>query len=148
MELFVPTTSINQGPGHPFYSKRNEVLAEAGFDALLEEFCDPLYKKGGRSGIPPGVYFRMVLLGYYEGIGSQRDIAWRCAGSLGLRCFLGMPIIASALVHVCMSVLRNRLTTEAFDQVFAFLLAILERNNSCEAGVWASTRPRLKPMRP
>ena len=127
VELFVPTTSINQGPGHPFYSKLNEVLAEAGFDAFLEELCAPFYKEGGRPGIPPGVYFRMVLIGYFEGIDSQRGIAWRCADSLGLRSFLGIPITASTPVHASMSVIRKRLTTEAFDQVFAFVLAILER---------------------
>ena len=115
VELFVPTTSIHQGPWHPFYSKLNEVLAEAGFDAFLEELCAPCYKEGGRLGILPGVYFRMVLIGYFEGIDSQRGIAWRCADSLGLRSFLGIPITASTLVHASMSVIRKRLTAAAFE---------------------------------
>ena len=127
VELFVPTTSLNQGPGHPFYSKLNEVLAEAGFDAFLQKLCAPFHREGGRPGIPPRVYFRMVLIGYFEGIDSQRGIAWRCADSLSLRTFLGISITASTPVHASMSLIRKRLTTETFDYVFAFVLAILER---------------------
>lgn len=62
-ELFVPTARLQSGPGHVFYSKLNAVLAEAGFDAFVEQLCAPYYKQGGRPGIPPGVYFRMVFVG-------------------------------------------------------------------------------------
>ena len=80
------------GPGHPFYTKLNAVLAEAGFDEFVEKLCAPYYKEGGRPGIPPGVYFRMLFIGYFEGLDSQRGIAWRCADSLGLRAFLGIAV--------------------------------------------------------
>ena len=90
-ELFVATADLRKGPGHPFYAKLNTVLAEAGFDSHVEALCAPHYREGGRPGIPPGVYFRMVFVGYFEGIDSQRGIAWRCADSLGLRSFLGIP---------------------------------------------------------
>lgn len=88
--MFLPAQDLARGPGHPFYTKLNAVLAEAGFDAFVEGLCAPYYKEGGRPGIPPGVYFRMVLIGYFEGLDSQRGIAWRCADSLGLRAFLGI----------------------------------------------------------
>ena len=80
-ELFIPTAKLASGPGHPFYTKLNEVLAEAGFDEFVERLCAPYYKEGGRPGIPPGVYFRMVFIGYFEGLDGQRGIAWRCADS-------------------------------------------------------------------
>ena len=74
-ELFIPTAKLATGPGHPFYAKLNEVLAEAGFDPFVEKLCAPYYKEGGRPGIPPGVYFRMLFIGYFEGLDSQRGIA-------------------------------------------------------------------------
>ena len=87
-DLFIPTMKLVTGPGHPFYTKLNEVLAEAGFDEFVEKLCAAYYKEGGRPGIPPGVYFRMLFIGYFEGLDSQRGIAWRCADSLALRSFL------------------------------------------------------------
>jgi transposase len=74
-DLFVASTQIGKGPGHPFYSKLNEILHQAGFDDFVEQLCAGYYKRGGRPGIPPGVYFRMVLIGYFEGLDSQRGIA-------------------------------------------------------------------------
>lgn len=128
-ELFVPTHHIAQGPGHPFYSKLNEVLASAGFDAFVEERCAPFYKEGGRPGIPPGVYFRMIFIGYFEGIDSQRGIAWRCADSLALRTFLGYSVTETTPVHVSMTVIRKRLSAEVFNEVFQFVLGVLQEKN-------------------
>src|SRR4030095_1769581 len=84
-DLFVTSTQIVKGPAHPFYSKLNGVLQEAGFDDFVERLCAEYYKKGGRPGIPPGVYLRMVLIGYFEGLDSQRGIAWRCAQRCGVQ---------------------------------------------------------------
>jgi transposase len=127
-DLFVSTTQIMTGPGHPFYSKLNEVLQKAGFDEYVEQLCAEYYKKGGRPGIPPGVYFRMVLIGYFEGIDSQRGIAWRCADSLALRTFLGFAITEPTPVHASMTMIRQRLPEVVFDQVFAFVLRILKEH--------------------
>ncbi len=126
-ELFIPTARVANGPGHPFYSKLNEVLAEAGFDEFVEKLCAPYYKEGGRPGIPPGVYFRMVLIGYFEGLDSQRGIAWRCADSLGLRAFLGIGITEETPVHASMTIIRQRLPGSVFDKVFVFVLSLLEQ---------------------
>lgn len=126
-ELFIATAKIATGPGHPFYCKLNQVLAEAGFDEFAEKVCAPYYKEGGRPGIPPGVYFRMLFIGYFEGLDSQRGIAWRCADSLALRTFLGFSITEHTPVHVSMTMIRQRLPERVFDQVFVFVLGLLEQ---------------------
>ena len=126
VELFIPTAEIVRGPGHPFYAKLNEVLRVVGFDVFTEELCAPFYKEGGRPGIPPGVYFRMLLIGYFEGIDSQRGIAWRCADSLALREFLGISITDATPVHASMSVIRKRLPEDVFSRVFVFVLGVLQ----------------------
>ena len=126
-ELFIATAQIVTGPGHPFYAKLNAVLAEAGFDEFVEKLCSSYYKKGGRPGIPPGVYFRMLLIGYFEGLDSQRGIAWRCADSLALRTFLGLGLTETTPVHASMTILRQRLPELVFDKVFVFVLSLLEK---------------------
>ena len=125
-ELFIPTEKLATGPGHPFYTKLNEVLAQAGFDDFVEGLCAKYYKEGGRPGIPPGVYFRMLFIGYFEGLDSQRGIAWRCADSLALRTFLGIAITQDTPVHASMTIIRGRLPESVFDQVFVFVLRLLE----------------------
>ena len=125
VDLFVPSAHIVQGPGHPFYSKFNEILRAAGFDTFVEELCAKFYKEGGRPGIPPGVYFRMVFIGYFEGIDSQRGIAWRCADSLDLRTFLGYRVTEPTPVHVSMTMIRKRLPESVFQDVFRFVLGVL-----------------------
>src|SRR6185503_4621508 len=125
-ELFIPTAKLATGPGHPFYTKLNQVLAEASFDEFVEKLCAPYYKEGGRPGIPPGVYFRMLLIGYFEGLDSQRGIAWRCADSLGLRAFLGVAVTEQTPVHASMTMIRQRLPELVFDKMFLFVLSLLE----------------------
>lgn len=125
--LFIGTDQLGPASGHPFYVKLNEVLAEAGFDEWVESRCEPYYEqedRRGRPSIPPGVYFRMVFVGYFEGIDSQRGIAWRCADSLSLRQFLGVPLGESTPEHSSMTVIRQRLPSELFDEVFQFVLRI------------------------
>ena len=93
--LFISAERLPKSLGHPFYQQLNALLAEAGFDDWLERRCRPHYEqeeKRGQPSIPPGVYFRMLLVGYFEGLDSQRGIAWRCADSLSLRAFLGVPL--------------------------------------------------------
>jgi transposase len=125
--LFVASGGLTKSPGHPFYRKLNELLAEAGFDRWIEERCRQSYateEKRGQPSIPPGVYFRMLLVGYFEGIDSQRGIAWRCADSLSLRQFLGVALDESTPDHSTLTNTRNRLPQEVFDEVFQFVLKI------------------------
>jgi transposase len=126
-ELFISTAKLAAGPGHPFYSKLNAVLADAGFDNVVEKLCAPFYKDGGRPGIPPGTYFRMLFIGYFEGIDSQRGIAWRCADSLALRTFLGVRWTEATPVHASMTIIRQRLSESVYDKVFVFVLGLLEQ---------------------
>jgi transposase len=125
-EMFIPAAQVQTGPGHPFYAKLNQALAEAGFDGFVENLCAPYYKDGGRPGIPPGVYFRMVLIGYFEGLDSQRGIAWRCADSLALRTFLGVGLTKATPVHASMTIIRQRLPESVYDQVFVWVLGLLK----------------------
>src|SRR4051812_5111955 len=125
--LFVTTEGLAGSPGHPFYRKLNELLAEADFDRWVERRCQRFYnqqEKRGQPSIPPGVYFRMLLVGYFEGLDSQRGIAWRCADSLSLRQFLGVALDQSTPDHSTLTNTRNRLPQEVFSEVFQFVLRI------------------------
>lgn len=124
-ELWVPTIELPRSPGHAFYDRLNQLLAEAGFDRHVEELCRPHYAAGvGRESIPPGIYFRMLLVGYFEGLDSQRGIAWRCADSLSLRAFLGIPLSAATPDHSSLTKIRWRLPLEVHQQVFIFVLRL------------------------
>jgi len=124
-ELFVMADKLPRSPGHVFYDKLNRVLREGGFDAHIETICEPFYVQGkGRPSVPPGVYFRMLLVGYFEGINSQRGIAWRCSDSLSLRKFLGIALDADSPDHSSLSYIRNRLPLEVHQQVFVWILAL------------------------
>jgi transposase len=123
--LFVAHDCLPRSAGHPFYVKLNELLEEAGFDRWLEKRCARYYEqeeKRGQPSIPPGVYFRMLLVGYFEGIDSQRGIAWRCSDSLSLREFLGVAVGLKPPDHSTLTNTRKRLPKEVFDEVFQFVL--------------------------
>jgi transposase len=124
-ELFVMHSRLPKSPGHVFYRKLNQLLAEAGFDRWVETLCEPFYANGkGRPSLPPGVYFRMLLVGYFEGINSQRGIAWRCSDSLSLREFLGVPLGEDSPDHSSLSYIRERLPIEVHEQVFVWILSL------------------------
>ena len=123
-EFWVATQSLPMAPGHAFYAKLNQLLAEGGFDEWIEKLCEPYYAKTGRPGIPPGVYFRMLLVGYFEGIGSQRGIAWRCSDSLSLRKFLGLSPTDESPDHSSLTVIRERLPAEVHNAVFVWVLTL------------------------
>jgi transposase len=129
-DLFVTHDKLPRSPGHVFYDKLNGLLREDGFDAHVEALCEPYYTKGkGRPSVPPGVYFRMLLVGYFEGINSQRGIAWRCSDSLSLRKFLGVPLGEDSPDHSSLSYIRNRLPLEVHRDVFVWILALAQKKN-------------------
>jgi len=124
-DLWVATQDLPRSPGHPFYEKLNRVLAEAEFDGYVESLCEPFYAaKLGRPSIPPGVYFRMLFIGYFEGIDSQRGIAWRCSDSLALREFLRLGASERAPDHSSLTRVRQRLPLSVHEQVFTKVLEI------------------------
>ena len=121
-ELWVTTDQMAKAPGHVFYERLNGLLAESGFDPFVENLVAPYYADKGRPGIAPGVYFRMLFVGYFEGIDSQRGFAWRCEDSLSLRKFLGLKLTESVPDHSSLTRIRDRYPLEVIDQVFAFVL--------------------------
>jgi transposase len=122
-EFWVPTADLPQSPGHPFYEQLNEVLAAAGFDRFCEERCRKFYAaKLGRPSVPPGVYFRMLLVGYFEKLPSERQMAWRCADSLSLRAFLGLAPKVSSPDDSSLNRTRLRLDLETHQAVFDWVL--------------------------
>jgi transposase len=125
-DLWIPTQDIVRSPAHPFYDRLNRVLAEAGFDRHVEGLCRKFYAPVlGRPSIPPGVYFRMILVGYFEGLDSEREIAWRCADSLGLRTFLGYRLTKPTPDHSSLSRIRQRIDVETHEAVFVWVLKVL-----------------------
>jgi transposase len=128
-EFWINTTSIASSPGHPFYQRLNQLLDKHGFDRFVESRCERFYAEAiGRPSIPPGVYFRMLLIGYFEGIDSERGIAWRCADSLALREFLGYALDKRTPDHSSLSIIRGRLDLETHREIFQWVLKFLGKS--------------------
>lgn len=120
--MWVATSDLPQGGGHPFYERLNQILNAAGFDAFVEKLCAPFYARMGRPGLAPGRYFRLLLVGYFEGLDSERAIAWRAADSLSLRSFLRLAAPASPPDHSTISRTRRLLSLETHEAVFTWVL--------------------------
>jgi transposase len=124
-DFWIATQDLPRSPGHPFYDRLNKVLEAAGFDEYVENLCAAYYAENrGRPSIPPGVYFRMLFIGYFEGIDSQRGIAWRCSDSLALRDFLRLRPGDRSPDHSSLTVIRKRLPLAVHEQVFTKVLEI------------------------
>ena len=126
-ELFVTSADLPKSLGHPFYATLTQLLAEAGFDRFVESLCATYYDAGdagGRPSVPPGNYFRMLFVGYFEGIDSQRGIAWRCADSLSLREFLGLSWREASPDHSSLTKIRQRLDDGVHAAVFEWVLTL------------------------
>jgi transposase len=121
--MLVTWAELPRSPGHVFYDKLQTVLIAAGFDGFVEGECAPLYAaRRGRPSLPPGRYFRMLLVGYFEGIDSERGLEWRCADSLSLREFLRLGEREPVPDHSWLSRTRGRLPLELHDAVFTWVL--------------------------
>jgi transposase len=126
--LWVETGRLARGPGHPFYRRLGELLDAEGFDAHAERLCKRFYDdRLGRPSLPPAVYFRLLLIGYFEGIDSERGIAWRVADSLTLREFLGFGLSDATPDHSTISRNRRLIDLEAHQEVFTWVVAVLAR---------------------
>ena len=124
--LWIAHTELASAPGHPFYEKLNELLDAEGFDGFVEGLSAKFYaKKFGRPSLLPGIYFRSLLIGYFEGIEGERGIAWRVADSLGLRRFLGIALTEATPDHSTLSRTRRLIDLETHEQVFAWVLGLL-----------------------
>ena len=122
-EMLVSWSEMPRSPGHVFYDRLHTELIAAGFDSFVEGRCAPHYAaRQGRPSLPPGRYFRMLLIGYFEGIDSERGLEWRCADSLSLREFLRLGEREPVPDHSWLSRTRGRLPLELHDQVFTWVL--------------------------
>jgi transposase len=121
--MWVATGDLPTSAGHPFYARLNRVLDEAGFDAFVEAQCTPFYAATvGRPSLAPGRYFRLLLLGYFEGLDSERAIAWRAADSLSIRAFLDLALPEAPPDHSTLSRTRRLIALETHEAVFTWVL--------------------------
>ncbi len=127
-QLWIDTSALRGTAGHPFYERLNRILEKHGFDSFVEELCGRYYHETmGRPGIPPGVYFRMLMVGYFEGIDSERGMAWRAADSLALRQFLGCSLDAAPPDHSSVSRTRRVMDIETHQEIFDWVLKVLAK---------------------
>jgi transposase len=142
-DLVVSWSDVPRSPGHAFYDKLQKVLVDAGFDRFVESCCEAYYApRMGAPSVPPGRYFRMLLIGYFEGIHSERGIAWRCSDSLSLREFLRLTTREKVPDHSWLSKTRSRLPHEVHDKIFGWVLALVAGHDLVKAeriGVDGST---------
>lgn len=125
-DLWVVSSEVVGSPAHPFYARLNQLLAEHNFDGNVEHLCRRYYKGPlGRPSLSPGIYFRSLLLGFFEGIDSERGIAWRLADSLSLRKFLGYSLTEQTPDHSTISRTRRLYSLETHKAVFRWVLKIL-----------------------
>ena len=126
-ELWIAISDVVETPGNAFYDRLNGILNNHKFDAKVEQLCRKYYKKSpyGRPSIAPGVYFRGLLIGYFEGLDSERGIAWRSADSLSLRKFLGYAMDEATPDHSTISRTRRLYALETHKAVFRWVLKIL-----------------------
>ena len=123
--LWVATNALPRTGGHPFYQRLNQVLDQHGFDAFVEAQCATFYAPIGRPSLLPGTYFRLLLIGHFEGLDSERGIAWRTADSLALRGFLGLGLDEPTPEHSTISRTRRLLDLETHRAVFTWILQVL-----------------------
>jgi transposase len=124
--MWVEVDRLAKGPSHPFYGQLNEILGKHGFDGFVETACKRFYaERMGRPSLPPAVYFRLLLIGYFEGIDSERGIAWRVADSMALRDFLGYSLTETTPEHSTISRNRRLIDLTTHREVFTWVLGVL-----------------------
>ena len=127
-ELFVPACRLVRPATSPFYTKLEQTLQALRFAEEVRALCAGAYSANGlgRPGIDPVVYFKMLMVGFFENIASERGIAERCQDSLSIRAFLGYDLTESTPDHSSLSVIRNRLGEDTYDAVFMLILSALQ----------------------
>ena len=122
-EILVSWSEMPRSPGHAFYHRLQAALVAARFDGFVEGLCAARYaERRGRPSLPPGRSFRLLLVGYFEGIDSEHGLEWRCADSLSLRAFLRLGERERVPDHSWLSRTRSRLPLEVHDAVFTWVL--------------------------
>src|ERR1700684_860225 len=125
-DIWIASGDVARSPGHPFYQRLNELLDEETLDEFGEGFCRQFYApRNGWPGLAPGIYFRSLLIGYFEGIDSERGIAWRLADSLALRQFVAIGLDENTPDHSTISRTRRLIDLETHREVFGWVLKVL-----------------------
>jgi transposase len=141
--LWTPTAALPVSAGHPFYQRLNQILDEKKFDEYVETICEDFYAgEVGRPGLSPGIYFRLLMVGYFEGIDSERGIAWRASDSLSIRSFVRIALDESVPDHSTISRTRRLMDVETHQAVFQWVLQVLAEKKLLEGttvGVDATT---------
>lgn len=135
--MWIETASLRISGGHPFYERLNEILDGGKFDDFAEDGCKSFYSKTGRPGLAPGIYFRLLMVGYFEGIDSERGIAWRACDSLALRRFLGLELHESTPDHTTISRTRRLIDLETHQTIFGWVLKRLAEGGLLKGGTIA-----------
>jgi len=125
-DMWIAHTQLASSPGHPFYRRLNELLEDEKFDEFVEARCEKFYESAnGRPSLTPGIYFRSLMIGYFEGIDSERGMAWRMADSLALRSFVGIALDEDTPDHSTISRTRRRIDVDTHREVFGWVLGVL-----------------------
>ena len=143
--MWVAMQDLPRSAAHPFYTRLNQILNEHDFDGYVEGLCARFYADEGRPGLPPGRYFRQLLIGYFEGLDAERAIAWRAADSFGLREFLGLVLPDAPPDHSTISRTRRLIDLETHAAVFTWMLQRLADAGLVKGktvGIDATTRMR------
>jgi len=120
--MWVATQDLPRSAAHPFYARLNQILDQHDFDGFVEGLCERFYADEGRPGLPPGRYFRLLLVGYFEGLDAERAIAWRAADSFAVREFLGLVLPEAPPDHSTISRTRRLIDLETHEAVFTWML--------------------------
>jgi transposase len=120
--MWVASDDLPRTAAHPFYTRLNEILDAQDFDGYVEGLCQRFYADDGRPGLAPGRYFRLLLIGYFEGLDAERAIAWRAADSFALRAFLGLVLPEAPPDHSTISRTRRLIDLETHEAVFRWML--------------------------
>jgi len=136
--MWVATQDLPRSAAHPFYTRLNQILDEHAFDGYVEGLCQRFYADEGRPGLPPGRYFRLLLIGYFEGLDAERAIAWRAADSFALREFLVLVLPEAPPDHSTISRTRRLIDLETHEAVFTFFIKLAQAS-----GIETPTRADL-----
>src|SRR6476660_263579 len=120
--MWAATQDLPRSAAHPFYTRLNQIVDTHDFDGYVEGLCQRFYADDGRPGLPPGRYFRLLLIGYFEGLDAERAIAWRAADSFALREFLGLVLPEAPPDHSTISRTRRLIDLETHEAVFTWML--------------------------
>src|SRR3979490_687075 len=146
-DLMVTWAEMPRSPGHVFYDRCQEALSAGGFEVFVETACQPYYApKMGAPSVPPGRYFRMHMVGYFEGIPSERGIAWRCSDSMSLRDFLRLENREKVPDHSWLSKTRGRLPQGSHEKVCGWVLQLVAEQGLVQGKRIGVDASRWRPM--